>query len=201
MSDIEYLYGNYAPKKKTGLSRDIEIAEKMLNNQKQARQEDLEDKFDADRLQHLKTVPIASMTWDELTEYDRLIKKHHNVGKDFSGNDLNDFPQSAGSVPDTTAIRSKIVATCNGLIPKLPAGYSVQPLQEGATLQEILGFVTSYRDALKNGQHPESLQGATEIEEEPDPNQVHKSSGYTRRELIATRKEISKMLKELDEVV
>ncbi|VVB55638.1 Uncharacterised protein [uncultured archaeon] len=186
------------------LQKDIKKREAEIKKNAELREEYLQHVFDAENWTRLSEMTPDQMSWQDVELYNEIKKRYNGIGKDFSGNPLgDDFPQSEGSVPDITPIRSKIVDTCNGLIPKLPAGYSVQPLQEGATLQDILGFVISYRDALKNGQHPETGSPEQPLVDDDDiqlSDKVQKSAPkYTLDELKFTRRELERMIAELEE--
>lgn len=189
------------------LQKDIKKREAEIKKNAELREEYLQHVFDGENWARLYEMQPGQMSWQDVELYTEIKKRYNGIGKDFSGNPLSegydDFPQSEGSVPDTTPIRSKIVDTCNGLISKLPAGYSVQPLQEGATLQDILGFVRSFRDALRNGQHPETgspEQPASPYQPEVDDDDIQKSAPkYTLGELKMARREVERMIAELEE--
>lgn len=178
--EIDYLYGNYSGK--SDLDKRIKKAEELLNQQRQNAEDNLEALYDQENLQRLKRMDIKSMSFLDVENLNLLKKKYSNTNKSFDGSDV-ELP------PSSESLKSQIVASANALIPLISSrGVSVQPIPEGADLQTILGFCTSFRDALRNSQAPVSGK-----EIEPD-NEIQMGSKYSRDELEATKKEIEKML-------
>lgn len=185
--DIEYLYGNYAGKKKTGLSRDIEITENILDNQKQSREERLEELFDRENWNRLKAMPVKDMAFSDCEIYSEIKKKYSNSNKSYDDSDMS--PETEGGIfPDITVLRSQIINTANELIPMIRSrGISVQPIPEGASLQNILSFCHAFRDALKNSQATDHLNKIASVE-------IESPVKYTKAELQSTRQAIDGML-------
>lgn len=191
--DLNYLYGNFIGE--SALDKRIKKAESEMKKAKKLEEERLIKIFDDENYRRLSAMPIKDMSFAEIELLNEIKKGHTNVGKAFDGSSLSDVPQAEGSVLDTTKLKAEIIHSANALIPMISSrGVGVQPIPEGADLQSILSFVTTFRDALKNSQQP-----ASGIEEPDEPETVHKSAPkYTLEELKLTKIELNRMIAELE---
>jgi hypothetical protein len=186
MSDIEYLYGNYSGK--SALDKKIKKAEEMLNQQRQNAEDNLERLYDQENMARLKAMNVKDMTFDDVELFNEIRKKYSNVDKAYDGSPLSDFPQAAGVVPNTTEVKAAIINTLNDWIPLVRnRGVSVQPIHQEASLQNILAFCNSFRDAFKNSQAPVS-----------EPEDYNEDIKFSKSELLVAKKEIERMLNKLD---
>lgn len=168
------------------LEKDIEKAEKKMKEAKELREDNLEEMFDRENWNRLKNMPVKDMTFSDVELYSEIKKKYETTNKSYDGSDI---PPEGKAVPDTTTLRSQIINTANELIPLIQnRGVSVQPIPEGASLQNILAFCNSFRDALKNSQYPRDVSGM----EYDEPIK------YSREELEYAKSAIEKMLRKLD---
>lgn len=152
--ELDYLYGKYSGK--STLDKKIQNAEEILKKNKELEEEYLKKIFDDENYNRLKAMDIKDMSFADVELYNEIRKKYSNIGKDFSG---NEFAQPAGSVPDMGRIKSKIISTCNAIIPLLKSrNVQVAPLPEGSSVQDVLLFINHVRDALKQQNEP-SLDG------------------------------------------
>lgn len=173
------------------LETDIKKAEKKMKEAKELQEERLEEIFDRENMARLKAMNVKDMTFADVEIFNEIKKKYSNTNKAYDGSSLSDLPQAEGSVPDTASLKSKIISTANELVSLIRnRGVTVQPIPEGASLQNILAFTHAFRDALKNSQYPEDVSGI----EEPDDQPIK----YSRQELLETKSTIEKMIKKLD---
>ena len=130
------------------------------------------------------------MKFAEIDHFNEIRKKYSNTNKSFDGSDV---PEAEGSVPDTTKVRSQIISTANELVSLIRnRGVSVQPIPEGASLQNILAFTHAFRDALKNSQA--SVVQNTEEKPVSKVEITKRQPKYKKMELLETKAEIERML-------
>ncbi len=159
--DIEY---DYAKVGKFDFQKQIERAEKILDNREQALERARERLGLQMAKETLSEKSLKDMNWSEV----ELLNEIRKEEKSDMENELNP--------PDIEGLREKVIATCNSLIPILQKkGISIAPLPEGSGLNNVLKFVSFVKEKLKENTQPSTTDDEQylndEIEFPPYQNQ------------------------------